>query len=322
MGIFCGIVSGYFILHLFWAHLNRALEPVFLEGSVAFRVEKAREILEEPDWKCQWTINRKGDLSEMKMFATFWDTLEKEVKVVEIEKKKEGGKWKIVSKPKVWEIKIPGPNSYWMAGHQLLAVKMPFQNNSVKEIVYVPFNEGIDCPELELAGRVYLESVIQRAFAELEKKQIFSRAFPDRLVSHVIPCDLVQNLILTEHFYNNLGKVYVILGANRETAFNYTESNKDALGLTQFIEPTYQSIVELYPEALLETDFQFGMRDHVNAVEAMILLCDANLRLIRKRVREVEPSLVSMYNGGTRKKLPKETRLYLKKYRTIANTIG
>lgn len=74
----------------------------------------------------------------------------------------------------------------------------------------------------------------------------------------------------------------VTVGANREMAYYAAVSSAGAGGIAQFIRSTYNAArgKKGYPEAKLTPDFMKGMRDHVNALAAMILLIDRELAVL------------------------------------------
>ncbi len=105
---------------------------------------------------------------------------------------------------------------------------------------------------------------------------------------------LVQCIVAIEHIDHDefrahdaawlIEKVLVTVGANRGMAYYAAVSSAGAGGLAQFIKSTYNAVrgSKGYPEAKLTRDFVKGMRDHVNAMVAMILLIDRELAVLTK----------------------------------------
>lgn len=321
--ILCLFTGCYFCLHLVWAQIQRHQDKLLIEYSVLARINRAKEILSDTSFKCE------RSKSEVKMFVALWDSLEKKIEIVTLNKS--FGKIKTDQEIEITEIELSGPNTYLVPGHELLAVKTPFRikgTNSVKEVIYTPYSLTIDCPEIQEEGKLYLDSMIDAAFKDLEEKQVKSLSFPKKSVTEVVSQDIIRNLIIVEQLpYDSLktmeervNMVFAILGANKEVAFNYTTSGKRAVGLAQFIRPTYKRVIKMYPQAELDAGFDRGARNHLNAIVGMILLCDANAGLVKNSNLEV--ALARMYNGGTSKKIREETKGYLKKYGSVKDTIG
>lgn len=334
--ILCTLVLGYFLLHLAWAYVQRYPERVIvlaeqaeryeeklhLESSILTRIAKAKEILVDPGFKCE------RSKFKTKMFIALWDSVEKRIEIVTLNKS--FGKIKTDQEIEIKEIEILGPNTFIIPGYELLAVKIPYrirETGVIKEIIYTPYSQVLDCEELQTKGELYLDSIIDEAYRYLEKKNVLSRSFPQKEVTEIVPKDLIKNLIVTEHLPFDTSKtvkervntVFAILGANKETAYNYTVSEKNAVGVAQFIRSTYDKIVKLYPEAKLDPNFHSGTRNHISAIVAMILLCDVNAALVKKSNLDI--SLARLYNGGTGKIMP-ETVKYLEKYKLVKKIIG
>ena len=215
------------------------------------------------------------------------------------------------------------------------------------DMVYAPYSEYLHWPDVIKAGKTYIDEHADEALKDLKDKKVLSRAHPDKLVVDVVPEDLVKTIVLVEHvdpgwikFADDGGKTLVeralvIIGANREWAYRYTNSSADAYGLAQFIESTYDLMVERYPEAGLIKDHTLGMADHTNAFKAITLLFDNEAEDIEKSsgVPATREMLAAAYNGGTNRviqavkkygqawvehgRFPDETRDYVKKYESI-----
>lgn len=213
------------------------------------------------------------------------------------------------------------------------------QKPKIKDIqhVYVPYSPSIHTAEIVAEGRTYWRTVVEIAHAKLQEKQIASRAYPGHFVHEKYSAEFVKNLLINEHMdhgqFNEAArtdfsrpspaihlhpmkvlveKFFVVLGTNKERAYVFSLSknrnqNLRAYGLAQFIKGTYGDILKRYPEAALEKDFYKGMRDHANAVQAMILLFDRDLSFFSEKARRVcsvstellEDCLAVAYNGGT-----------------------
>ncbi|MFH1769626.1 MAG: hypothetical protein ABH833_03095 [Parcubacteria group bacterium] len=220
------------------------------------------------------------------------------------------------------------------------------------DMVYVPYSEDIHWIDVMKEGKDYLLKNIDRAYEELEDNDVISLASPEELITDVIPKEILSNIIFTEQtdtrallMSDDKGKrlverVLVILGSNEEWAYKYTGSSAGATGIAQFIEPTYDGMVELYPEAEMIKDYRLGMGDHVNAMKAMVLFLDSHKASLQRSINEdkltegiTEEMLAATYNGGPSRTIQsvnkygsgwadspifrEETRDYIEKYKII-----
>ncbi len=192
--------------------------------------------------------------------------------------------------------------------------------------VYTPYSPDIHSQDLVRAGSDYTAGVVAQAFADLRRKGVMSRAVGSTLIADVFASrsyffqriPLLEQTDQTEFFLspqNTVERVQVIIGANQDRAFEHTCNSSSACGWLQFTDNasvkngkkypgTYSAIVRDYPAAALIKDFTAGARDHVNSMEAAILLYDENLKgLISSNGSGVlddpklEEYLAASYNG-------------------------
>ncbi|MBX4190457.1 hypothetical protein KW791_04170 [Candidatus Parcubacteria bacterium] len=185
----------------------------------------------------------------------------------------------------------------------------------VEYIVYSPYSPDLHKPELIKAGEEYLNQIAEAAINDLRQKNVMSRSFSGSSVAAVpqLPVSFFARLPLLEQTdygefvldpENTVDRVLVLLGTNKQAAYNATCSGQAACGLYQFTKPTYNSLVKTYPQAELIPDFKAGSRDHVNSAKAAVLLYDYNLvGLINSYGSQVlsdprlEEYLAASYNG-------------------------
>jgi len=225
--------------------------------------------------------------------------------------------------------------------------------DSYVDMVYAPYSEALHWPAVIKQGREYITSKLETAFEELEKDKVMSKAESDQVITDTIDKKLITNIILTEQIDTKsllvsddggrrlAERVLVILGANKEWAYRYTGSSAGATGMAQFIEPTYNSMVTLYPDARLITDYELGMADHTNAIKAMVLFLDSHKSMLQGSIYNEEglqngitnEMLAATYNGGPSRAIRsvnaegadweysdiyrEETSRYIQKYKKI-----
>lgn len=142
----------------------------------------------------------------------------------------------------------------------------------VEMAYYVSTHPGIVTPETINAGRLYVRNVLNSAREKLREKG-------HRIDAKIV--DIAERLALVEHvdhwrfrnephpsIYND---VYVLYALNEGQTYRYSVSSAGAGGMVQMIPWTYRMIRSRYPGVGLMPDFVEGMRNHLNASQAMLL---------------------------------------------------
>jgi hypothetical protein len=75
----------------------------------------------------------------------------------------------------------------------------------------------------------------------------------------------------TESRLSIYNEVYALYALNELDTYRYSVSTAGAGGMVQMIPWTYGMLRQRYPSVGLNPDFVFGMRNHGNALEAMLL---------------------------------------------------
>lgn len=300
------------------------------QNALAIFDKKTGELFEERIW-----ITAKGELlsSKLPVRIKWWNTF--------------NSVYEITGHPEMIVVanKYLIPRAY-LPEQEIALLNKDAPDTKYFNMVYAPYSEQIHSPDVVAAGRQYINERTKEAYDSLRENRVAARSSPGKLVVDVIPDRLVKNIVLTEHvdpgwlaYADDGGKalaerVLVIIGANREWAYRYTSSKANAFGLGQFIESTYDTIVERYPEADLITDRTHGMADHANAFKAIALLFDNDGAYLLKQLGTVtDQMLAAAYNGGASrvinavnksgddwvesKYIVEETRDYVKKFDLI-----
>jgi hypothetical protein len=228
------------------------------------------------------------------------------------------------------------------------------------DIVYVPYSRALHSETLIEAGKAFLNKQVALAFTDLKEKQVKSRAFSGQLATDTISENFIKCLLMNEHADSGwmlstrekgrwvAERFFILIAANGEKAFRFSESKAGALGIAQIMPQTYANIVTLYPDADLIGNVNKGRGEMTNAIKASILICDDLQRLVVRNMRdnsallqkkyrrlfdakskeEVDEIRAAMYNGGPKKyilatgsinpRLP-ETVTYVKKFNFIRN---
>jgi hypothetical protein len=173
-------------------------------------------------------------------------------------------------------------------GYIVFAQRRPVHGEAgYQEAVYTAYSPEFDTKTMRNAGMNYLRSLQSQAYAKIKTQDLRSRVAPKLTVAQEIPESMVVRLMITEHvdplhmkyvgMQQCVDEVLVTLAANKTHAYAYARSSAGALGLTQFIDSTYQMVRTNYPRAGLRPDFQTGMSDLPNAILASVLLLDLEL---------------------------------------------
>lgn len=161
-------------------------------------------------------------------------------------------------------------------------VRMPVLE---KNKSYIPYSDSLRTSEIVDKGIKDLKQIVTEAKKRLRKKNVMSRAFPDRLVADVLPDAYYWRRPLIEH--SDLGefvidpkgaieRIFVILATNESSAWSSCNF-ASACGIYQFTRNTYNTITKSYSDADLIKEFNVGSLDHINSAMAAILLDDTNL---------------------------------------------
>jgi hypothetical protein len=215
------------------------------------------------------------------------------------------------------EYKIVSPANMTVIGVVYPTIENPgAKNQTVTMVTYAPHGVDTRTPEVTAAGLDYLETVASRAYHDLRRQGVMSKAFPQKLVADVVPFSpdhqvrlaLIEHLDMTEFILDptwTLQRLLTVVGLNQATTAANTCSKASACGLMQFTSGTYKTVRQGYPAATLNKDFVAGAQDHLNSMKAALLLHDLNLASLMKAFgpsiatdKHLEEYLAAAYNTG------------------------
>jgi hypothetical protein len=225
-----------------------------------------------------------------------------------------------------------------------LVVEFPIEKRGVfREMAYyTSAHPALLSPDLSRSGRAYVHRMIDLAVKRLREKGTF--------ISPQI-VDVAERLCLVEHvdhdrfrLENRLAlfdEIYSLFALNEPDTYRYSVSTAGAGGMVQMIPWAYNLMRQRHPGVGLAPDFVAGMRNHANALQAMLLYMqdtwndlaaseDVQYALSAKLATQTE-LLAAGYNsnaarlplyirrGGASWKtlIPRETQIYLQIYRTL-----
>ncbi|MGI9105676.1 MAG: hypothetical protein ACR2G4_05450 [Pyrinomonadaceae bacterium] len=233
-----------------------------------------------------------------------------------------------------------------LTGQQLtpLLVEYPIEKfGRYRETAYyTSAHPALLSPELVKTGQTYVRTMVDLAAKRLKDKG-----------HHMTPemLDMAERLCLVEHVDHQrfrtesrralYEEVYALYALNELDTYRYSVSTAGAGGMVQMIPWTYQMLRQRYPAVGLNPDFVFGMRNHGNALEAMLLyIRDTwNDLLLRPDITDAlatgiatpadliaagynsNPAKLAGYirRGGAawRTLIPRETQMYLQIYQSL-----
>ena len=229
-----------------------------------------------------------------------------------------------------------------------LMVQFPIvKSGAVTEMAYyTSAHPALLSPRVTEAGKAYVRRMLDAAAARLAQDGV--SVSPDIV-------DIAAHLCIVEHtdhkrFKNEdhtvlFPEILSLYALNEGNTFRYSVSTAGAGGMIQMIPRTYDAIRQQHSGVSLQTDFVSGMRDHANALEAMLLYMNDTWNNL-SRSTEVQDALrngiatkpellaagynsnpmrlpLYLKNGGTqwRTLIPAETQMYLAIYSSIDNTL-
>jgi hypothetical protein len=225
-----------------------------------------------------------------------------------------------------------------------LVVEFPIEKRGVfREMAYyTSAHPALLSPDLSRSGRAYVHRMIDLAVKRLREKGTF-------ISPQII--EVAERLCLVEHVDHDrfrlenrltlFDEIYSLFALNEPDTYRYSVSSAGAGGMVQMIPWAYNLVRQRHPGVGLTPDFVVGMRNHANALEAMLLYMqdtwndlaaneDVQYALNAKLATQTE-LLAAGYNsnaarlplyirrGGASWKIliPRETQVYLQIYKTL-----
>lgn len=229
-----------------------------------------------------------------------------------------------------------------------LVVEFPIEKRGVfREMAYyTSAHPALLSPDLSRSGRAYVHRMLDLASKRLREKgtfispEIFAVAERLCLVEHVD-----HDRFRLENRLALFDEIYSLFALNEPDTYRYSVSSAGAGGMVQMIPWAYNLVRQRHPGVGLIPDFVVGMRNHVNALQAMLLYMqdtwndlaaneDVRYAMNSKLATQTE-LLAAGYNsnaarlplyirrGGASWKtlIPRETQIYLQIYKTLEGLV-
>ena len=119
---------------------------------------------------------------------------------------------------------------------------------------------------------MYVRNTIDIARDRLREKGIFIQPRVADMAEKLATVEHVDHQrFRTEPHQNIYNDIFTLYALNEGQTYRYSVSSAGAGGMVQMIPSTYRMIRSRYYQVNLMPDFVEGMRDHVNASQAMLL---------------------------------------------------
>ncbi|HEX8139869.1 MAG TPA: hypothetical protein VF544_20080 [Pyrinomonadaceae bacterium] len=211
---------------------------------------------------------------------------------------------------------------------------------------YTSGHPALLSPDVVKAGQSYVRTMVDLAARRLKDKGV--------VISPSI-LDVAERLCIVEHTDHDrfrrenrialYEEIFALYALNELDTYRYAVSFAGAGGMVQMIPSTYQMLRRMHPGIGLNPDFVAGMRNHGNALEAMLLYMNDTWKLLAadpdvdyalKAKIATQPELLAAgYNsnparlpgyinrGGAawRTLIPRETQIYLQIYKSLDSLI-
>jgi len=158
--------------------------------------------------------------------------------------------------------------------HLPLLVQYPVVRNGqyMETAYYMSTHPGLVTPEVVNAGKLYVRNTIEIARDRLREKGINIQPKIADMAERLATVEHVDHLrFRTEYHPNIFNDIFTLYALNEGQTYRYSVSSAGAGGMVQMIPATYRMMRNRYFSVGLMPDFVEGMRNHVNASQAMLL---------------------------------------------------
>lgn len=235
-------------------------------------------------------------------------------------------------------------------GHSLapLVVQYPIERGGrfLEMAYYTSAHPSLLSPDVVKAGQAYVRTMIDLAAKRLQLKGI-------KIDAEIL--NVAERLCVVEHTDHDrfrrenrialYEEIFALYSLNELDTYRYSVSTAGAGGMVQMIPATYRMVRDKHPGVGLNPDFVVGMRNHGNALEAMLLYMqdtwndmagdeDVIYALSAKLATKAEllsagynsnPARLPLYlnRGGAawRTLIPRETQMYLQIYHSLESLV-
>ncbi|NOT47201.1 MAG: hypothetical protein HOP17_05560 [Acidobacteria bacterium] len=142
----------------------------------------------------------------------------------------------------------------------------------IETAYYMSTHPGLVTPEVVNAGKLYVRNVIDAARERLREKGIVIQPKVADIAERLATLEHVDHTRFRTDLHPNIyNDIFTLYALNEGQTYRYSVSSAGAGGMVQMIPSTYRMVRSWHPNVPLMPDFVEGMRNHVNASEAMLL---------------------------------------------------
>ena len=229
-----------------------------------------------------------------------------------------------------------------------LVVEFPIERSGrLKEVAYyTSAHPALLSPDLVNAGQAYVNTMVDAAARRLRDRAVF-------IGPNIV--EVAKRLCLIEHIDHDrfrlenrnalFEEIYSLYALNETDTYRYSVSSAGAGGMVQMIPWAYRLERERHPGVGLIPDFEVGMRNHGNALQAMLLYMqdvwndltansDVQSALSAKMATPSElmaagynsnaaklPGYIRRAGSSWRGLIPRETQIYLQIYQSLDSSL-
>ncbi len=142
----------------------------------------------------------------------------------------------------------------------------------IETAYYMSTHPGLVTSEVVNAGKYYVHNVIEIARERLREKGIVIQPKVADIAERLAAVEHVDHTRFRTEFHQDIfNDIYTLFALNEGQTYRYSVSSAGAGGMVQMIPSTYRMVRSWHPNVPLMPDFVEGMRNHVNASQAMLL---------------------------------------------------
>jgi hypothetical protein len=160
------------------------------------------------------------------------------------------------------------------SAHLPLLVQYPVVRDGkyIETAFYMSTHPGLVTPETVSAGRLYVRNIIEIARERLADYGIEVSPRIADIAERLATVEHVDHYrFRTEPHSRIFDDIFTLYALNEGQTYRYSVSSAGAGGMVQMIPSTYRMVRSWHPNIPLIPDFVEGMRNHVNAAQAMLL---------------------------------------------------
>ena len=158
--------------------------------------------------------------------------------------------------------------------HLPLLVQYPIEKGGrhVETAFYISTHPGLVTPEVVNAGKMYVRNTIDIAREKLREKGTYIQPRIADIAERLSAVEHVDHQRFRNEYHPNIyNDIYALFALNEGDTYRFSVSSAGAGGMVQMIPATYRMVRSQYYQVNLMPDFVEGMRNHVNAAQAMLL---------------------------------------------------